>query len=360
MSPLDVTTGGGGWILARADQDAADEVVPRIEEVDDCFAKPPGTFNFPYRLDCGYVVVPEFHKRESETTLKLAFLRINSGKGSTRSPLFILAGGPGESDIKSDTFLLFQKPLLGSILDERDIVLLDQRGAGHSEPLLDCPELYSLPWVAIEKGLDDSGTAALQVAAVQRCITGFEAMGLDMNAFNSLESAADVDAARRALGYDRIIYYGGSYAAQLGQHVVREYPGILEGVVLDGASALSRKSWMDDRALDAQWSIDNLTKLCEADVKCRVAYDIPRLVSEALALFGDGTRTYDYVDPADPKINFKLNLTKADLVNLLYAKQSTAIGTFSLPAILEQLNKGGIGTMLKILVRRTGARCCST
>lgn len=337
-------------------QGAVAESVPRVERVGECFARPPDDLEFPYRLDCGYVVVPEFHKQESETTLKLAFLRINSGKGPARSPLFILAGGPGETDIKPEMFLLFQKPLLGRILDERDIVLLDQRGAGHSQPLLDCPELYSLPWVATRKGLDEAGATRLQAATLQACRDGFEAQGLHLDAFNSVESAADVDAARRALGYERIVYYGGSYAAQLGQHVMREHPGILEGVVLDGANALSRKTWVEDRALDAQWGIDNLAKLCEANEKCRAAYDIPRLLSDALALFGDGTRSYTYVDPADPKVTLGLRLTKADLVNLVYAKQGTAIGSFSLPAILDQLNKGGVGSMLEILGRDAGAR----
>lgn len=341
-------------------QGAVAESVPRIEPVGECFAKPPDGVDLPYRLDCGYVVVPEFHRQRSQTTLKLAFLRTNSGKGSTRSPLFILAGGPGETDIKPEMFLVFQKPMLGRILDERDIVLLDQRGAGHSQPLLDCPELRSLPWVAIQKGLDEAGAASLQAATLQACRDGFEARGLAPDAFNSVESAADVDAARRALGHERIVYYGGSYAAQIGQHVMREYPGILEGVVLDGASALSRKSWVEDRALDAQWGIDNLAKLCEADEKCRAVYDIPRLLGDALALFGDGTRTYTYLDPADPRVTFELRLTKADLVNLLYARQGTAIGAFSLPAILDQPNKGGVGPMLELLGRDAGARIAAS
>ena len=77
-----------------------------------------------------------------------------------------------------------------------------------------------------------------------------------------------MNAVREALGYDQIIYYGASYGSQLGQHVMRDFPEILEAVVLDGANSLSRKSWVEDRALDAQWGLDNLTALCEADEKC--------------------------------------------------------------------------------------------
>ena len=57
-----------------------------------------------------------------------------------------------------------------------------------------------------------------------------------------MENAADVNAVREALGYDRIIYYGASYGSQLGQHVMRDFPEILEAVVLDGAEALSARA----------------------------------------------------------------------------------------------------------------------
>jgi pimeloyl-ACP methyl ester carboxylesterase len=330
--------------------------LPRVERLHHCFAEPPKELSIKFNLDCGYVIVPEFHHAQSTRELKLGFMRINSGKGKDASPLFMLSGGPGQSYINSETFLLFQAPLLGRILESRDIVLLDQRGTEHSEPSLDCPALYSLPWVVAEKGLDKEKMDNLQIETLKKCISDFKAQGSNLNAYNSVESASDVNAARQALGYQKIFYYGASYGAQLGQHVMRDFPQILEGVVLDGANPLSRKSWVEDRALDAQWGIDNLTKMCDADEKCHASYNVPALLEEVLKAFGEGTQTYTFTSPDDPKLTFPVSLTKEDLVSFIYSKQGTAIGSYSLPAILWQLNKEGAKTILEILGQQAGTQ----
>ena len=43
--------------------------------------------------------------------------------------------------------------------------------------------------------------------------------------------------------------------------------------MLDAPFALARKL-VEDRALDAQWGLDNLTALCAADEQCAEAYDV--------------------------------------------------------------------------------------
>ena len=160
---------------------------------------------------------------------------------------------------------------------------------------------------------------------------------------------------RVALGYDQIIYYGASYGSQLGQHLMRDFPEILEGVVLDGANALSRKSWVEDRALDAQWGIDNLTALCEADEKCIAAYDIPALVDDALALFDDGPLPYTYTDPADPSVTVEGEVTVHDMVSFINGQQGDRYGAFSLPGTLSLLIQGGAEATAEFFGPRLGA-----
>ncbi len=254
---------------------------------------------------------------------------MNADQPSDLSPLFVLLGGPGQSFSDPQYFANFRPELLGNILKERDIILLDQRGTKNTDTFLDCPEIYSLAWVAHEQGLDEEADYNLQVETLQQCIDDFKAQGVDLNAYNSVANAADVNAARQALGYDHIIYYGASYGSQLGQHVMRDFPEILEAVVLDGANPLSRKSWVEDRALDAQWGIDNLTALCAADEKCSEAYDIPALLEGATALFADGPLTYTYTSANDPTISFDVEVTAADLFGLVFEEQGSGIGAFS-------------------------------
>ncbi|MCA9869686.1 MAG: hypothetical protein KC487_04820, partial [Anaerolineae bacterium] len=103
------------------------------------------------------------------------------------------------------------------------------------------------------------------------------------------------------------------------------------------------------RALDAQWGIDNLTALCEADEKCIATFDIPALVDAALALFDNGPLPYTYTDPGDPSLTIEGEVTVQDMVGLIYGQQGDRIGAMSLPATLAQLTEGGAEATAQIL-----------
>lgn len=327
--------------LLFAPQPAEAGALPRFEPQVECFAQPPDDLAVEFDIDCGYVVVPEFHRGASSRELKLGVTRLNSGQGTAAAPLFMLAGGPGQTHISPDLYRLLQPELLGGILAARDIVILEQRGTQYTDTFLDCPAMSTATWDAYTQGLRGEEAAAFGATVLQACIDDFKVQGVDFDAYNSVENAADVNAVREALGYDKIMYYGASYGAQLGQHVMRDFPDILEAVVLDGAEGLSRKSWVENRALDAQWGIDNLTALCAADAKCAAAYDIPALVDAALALFDAGPLPYTYTDPTDPTLTITGEVTVDDMVGLIYGQQGDRIGAMSLPAILAQLTAGG-------------------
>jgi pimeloyl-ACP methyl ester carboxylesterase len=69
------------------------------------------------------------------------------------------------------------------------------------------------------------------------------AAGVDLDRYDCMRIAADVDAP----GYRRLVYCGASHGAQLGQNVKRDFPAMLEAVILDGANSLSPKSWVEHR-----------------------------------------------------------------------------------------------------------------
>ena len=75
-------------------------------------------------------------------------------------PLFILSGGPGQA---ASDFYLSVAPAFARIRRDRDLVLIDQRGTGHSNRL-DC----ELPDDSEYTALDPSGHVANTLAALQR------------------------------------------------------------------------------------------------------------------------------------------------------------------------------------------------
>ena len=146
--------------------------LPRFEPLDECFAEPPADLPVDFDLDCGYVVVPESRSGDSSREVKLGVTRINSGQGTTNSPLFMLAGGPGQAEINPGFFSLLQTELLGGILESRDIVVVEQRGTEYTDPFLNCPEANSAPWTAYEMGLTGDDETEYEIGIVQTCISG--------------------------------------------------------------------------------------------------------------------------------------------------------------------------------------------
>ncbi|MFN8621397.1 MAG: alpha/beta fold hydrolase [Chloroflexota bacterium] len=65
-------------------------------------------------------------------------------------------------------------------------------------------------------------------------VDDLKAQGVDLSAYNSNENVADIVDVAKALGYDKIDYYGQSYGTLLGQYLLAQPPRDLDAVILDG------------------------------------------------------------------------------------------------------------------------------
>lgn len=141
-------------------------------------------------------------------------------------------GGPGGETLAildvffADAFLPF--------LRDRDLVIFDQRGVGLSEPSLVCPEIRQLSRELLDDDLS-AATLGLELEAWRRCRDRLLAEGVDLSAYNSAASAADVVALRTALGYESWNLLGVANGSRLELTVMRDDPDGVRAVVLDSA-----------------------------------------------------------------------------------------------------------------------------
>ncbi len=85
------------------------------------------------RARCGAIGVPENPDRPGARKIEIHFVVIPAAKGRAYSdPIVPLLGGPGESAIDAAQMLVGR---LAPMLNERDLLLVDQRGAGQSGAL---------------------------------------------------------------------------------------------------------------------------------------------------------------------------------------------------------------------------------
>lgn len=181
-------------------------------------------------------------------------------------PLVILAGGPGQaaSDFYDSVGAAF-----GRIRRNRDIVLIDQRGTGRSNPL-DCQLPDETDFVDVDpRQLQDQARACLQ------------AMQGDPRFYTTSVAVRDLEEIRAALGYPRLNLYSVSYGTRVAQHYVRRYPSRVRTLVLDGAVPADLAVG-PDAALQAQKALDTLFDRCAADAACNEAFPGARLQFDTL------------------------------------------------------------------------------
>lgn len=178
-------------------------------------------------------------------------------KQSSAPPLFLLAGGPGQS--ARSTFGRMQ-PLVSAWSKTRDIVLVDIRGTGDSDQIpckLPPQQDYTL---SLEESI------ALEKGKLQACLAG---MGPRRpHHYFTPVLADDLDAVRSALGYESISLYGGSYGTRLAMEYARRHDAHTHALVLDGVAPVQLGlPWHFAETFSASWN--KITDYCEQDEVCK-------------------------------------------------------------------------------------------
>ncbi|UBF26230.1 alpha/beta hydrolase [Kovacikia minuta CCNUW1] len=243
------------------------------------------TFDLPAAIaaqtDCGYVTVPEQHAQPQGRTIQLAVVRARStSKAPAADPLFVEQGGPGDSTIGvivDKALLAFSE--LPALLKSRDLIFVEERGTRYSKPFLSCPELDAHN-IAVAKGEKDYTDPSW----FKVCNDRFKQQGINPNAFNTLENAADVYFVAETLGYPQFNYYGVSYGTLLGQYVIAQadkHKAKLRSVILDGVV----RPDIDFNLASGHtfsYALRNLFHACAQDQQCSSAY--PNLEQKFLAI----------------------------------------------------------------------------
>jgi pimeloyl-ACP methyl ester carboxylesterase len=156
-------------------------------------------------------------------------------RGPTNEAILVTGGGPGSSITRLDDIFghFFSKILFKPLLDERDLILVDQRGVGRSDAI-DCGDL--------QHGSDDI------YAAVAAC---GEQLGSSASLYSSDQVVRDIERVRSALGIDKLDFYGGSGAAEDIQAYAARFPQHLRSAVLDSPGTALGFNTFDPESVQA-------------------------------------------------------------------------------------------------------------
>lgn len=237
---------------AEEEQNGHPEIPERAREkaanfvARDCF-----TADLPrgYAAECGEVRVPEGDADSRD--IELAVMILYSNRDVPDDPVVYLEGGPGASALS----LAWYDPFpFEHILEHRDLVLVDQRGTGYSQPSLSCR-------VNTDSDLDD----------VAQCQTDWQEQGVDLSQYNTRQNARDLDRVRQALGFDRWNLYGISYGSRLALTIARDYPDTVRAMAIDGILPLDA-DLLGDGVASMAASLERVSAACQAQADCAETY----------------------------------------------------------------------------------------
>jgi pimeloyl-ACP methyl ester carboxylesterase len=200
---------------------------------------------------CGTLSVPENRALPDGPTIELAVAVLPAtGKPARPDPLFYITGGPGGAARDDLAGVATFWPAVNA---HRDVVFVDQRGVGASNPLRCTLEL----------------TAGWSVADyVRSCLLKTPA---DVLQYRTPVAMDDLDAVRAWLGYARVNVFGISYGATAAQVYLNRHPETIRSVILDGVTLLDVPVF-ERWAASAQRALVLLRKRCAADRSCARRY----------------------------------------------------------------------------------------
>ncbi|MBN1483545.1 MAG: alpha/beta fold hydrolase [Chloroflexia bacterium] len=334
---------------APTDPPAVD-TVPRFEPTTCPFLPPAGQIQG-QTLECGDLVVWEDRDDPDSRTLHLAVAIFHPAGGATHpDPIVYLSGGPGGS-ILEFIDLNFGQAFEPILAGGRDLILLDQRGVGLSEPALDCPNVRELSLELLDNEqegrlLEADEIDALLLDSLLECEQELSEVA-DLSDYHSVSNAADVNDLRLALGYEQVNLWGTSYGTRLALGVMRDYPQSIRAVVLDSVYPPDVDLYLELPA-NADRAFDLLFASCAADPDCSAAFPDLRQV------FFDTVEQLN-AEPASIQVSNLLNgksypaiLDGDTLVSLLFDFMYYHDVLPSLPQILYDASEGDY-SMLRLI-----------
>lgn len=204
------------------------------------------------------------HKAGRKIALKIVVYPA-MGQSKVPDPLFYIPGGPGHSATDDAPYVVQQA---AKIREHRDLVFVDQRGTGGSNPL-NCTLFNSSD---LQSYLGDY----FPLPDVRKCRDELEPKA-NLSLYTTPIAADDLDDVRRALGYQQINIVGLSYGTRAAQVFLKRHAASVRAIILLGVSPTSQ-FMPRDFPQDTERALNGVVAECATDKDCHQAF--PNLETE--------------------------------------------------------------------------------
>ena len=304
----------------------------------DCwFASPPEV-----RAQCGIFRVREDRNApENKRLLEIPVVRLLGPVRSNAPPAVVLGGGGpgGQVFLKNAESIAFWNILRRDILGENgELILAEQRGAGMSRPLLNCPgsDLFA----PLSRPLSLAEEVREMREDFAQCMRDVTARA-DLSAHTTASSAGDFAELRRALKIPQWDLIGLSYGSRLAFELMeRDLEGV-RAAVMDSAVPPQRDAGLEDKNISR--ILDKLAAECAADAHCAKRGKLRQNLNAAAARL---EKNPVFLDGRDPRDGAKMTvaLTRARLANMIFLNLYNEQSAARLPKFARDISRGEVKT----------------
>ena len=286
----------------------------------------------------GHITVPENRGKQDSRRITLAFLRVRSPLDNPGPPVFMLAGGPGGSGIQSLRSTCRGGPSFLAAFGG-DLIAFDQRGVGESDPNLETDTSYDLP---IEDPGDPRKLLKIMREVGAREAASWRERGVDLSGYTTAESADDIEDLRRALGYEKIVLWGGSYGSHLAMATLRRHEPRIARAVLLGPEGPNHTIKLPSYT---QTGLESIARLAaEHEPLARQVPDMLESLRKVLARLDDAP-VYVEIDGVN------IGISKFDVQRYLARVSGQTRTAVYLPAMIHMMENGDFERMARTLMR---------
>ncbi len=294
------------------------------------------------QVRCGTLVVPSNYKKPNGETLSVNFAILPAiDNSANKEPLMFLAGGPGQAAVELAGHI---RSRYREIRKTRDIILVDQRGTGQSNPLQCEDSLKGKMYSIVPEDFNEK--------EVQTCLDALQKDN-DLSVFSSENAVRDFDEVRKALGHQQVNLYGGSYGTRAALVYMRMFPNAIKSVVLDSVGPVEVPIGLF--GLSSARSFDLLISNCKAEEGCKKAY--PDLRAEYDAVVERLAQSTIGLQVAHPRLGTQteFNLSKGKFISTLFTALYSTQTRNLVPLIIHEAFNKNYQPLLGLISTNDGA-----
>lgn len=291
---------------------------------------------------CGTLTVYENRAARLGRTIPIAFIVIKA-KQPAQHAIVYNPGGPGASaTAAAPDFADATDGAMATLRNTYDILLVDNRGTGKSAPQ-NCnfvpaahPELYF---------------RQMWPDAIVRSCREELAAHANLSLYATSQAADDLDDVRAALGYPKLVLFGGSYGTRFYLDYARRHPERVESIVLEGVAPPHFFIIPLAMARGAQTAIDSLEAACRSDANCSARF--PHFAEHFAAVvrrFDAGAVTMTVRNPVTHGTQ-SVELTKEVFAETIRHQLYFPAGAAYIPVTIERAYRGNYTPLAEMVAQ---------